>query len=575
MSPANHPTPASPTDPNDDLRDDAGGWSVFSRPWLAPTSVWIATVLMTVFMFPPSTIPEMAYVFAFPALLWAGQGPDWRLFARVVLSAQAVAWIFLLGWLHHVTWLGLLLLGPLVGVWVGSWFLGARWLLPRLAGRPFVVRLVGLFGLAGLWVVIEWTRTWLLSGFPWLPLSATQWERVSILQISAWTGAWGVSFVLISVNLGFTAYARRLLFERHTGWRRRSPEFLVVMVMLLGCLALHVRETFNRRPFEVPFARVAWVQPYIPQTVKWEESEGPAILRVLEQETLGAARLQPDILLWPEATTPWAVRGGPHVAEWISRLVTAAGSPLVMGSITIENPRTPDEDWFNGVFVVDPAEGVADAYYAKRKLVPFGEFVPFRPLLGWIGKFVPIGGDFMRGQTAEPLRVNLPPRGERGPVARSLGALICYEDIFPALARASVLAGAEVLTVHSNNGWFGEGVAAYQHAAHSVLRAVELRRPVLRTGNSGWSGWIDEFGAVRAVLTEDAAGVISTAPDAPPGTVYFRGSAAADVTLDARWVGRASFYARHGDWFVGVSALLALLALRLTWRRRTGPSAWA
>jgi apolipoprotein N-acyltransferase len=99
--------------------------------------------------------------------------------------------------------------------------------------------------------------------------------------------------------------------------------------------------------------------------------------------------------------------------------------------------------------------------------------------------------------------------------------------------------------VATNNAWYGEGGMAYQHAAHSVLRAVETRRPVLRCGNGGWSGWIDEFGVVRGVLTDDR------------GSVYFRGVKTLPVKRDARWIGRASFYVEHGDWFVAVCAGLA------------------
>jgi apolipoprotein N-acyltransferase len=116
--------------------------------------------------------------------------------------------------------------------------------------------------------------------------------------------------------------------------------------------------------------------------------------------------------------------------------------------------------------------------------------------------------------------------------------LICYEDIYPSLARLSALGGANVLVVVTNNGWFGEGGAAYQHAAHSVLRAVETRRPVLRCGNGGWSGWIDEFGNVRKVIANTK------------NTIYFRGAKTLDVERDVRWVDRNSFYVEYGDWFV-------------------------
>ncbi len=108
----------------------------------------------------------------------------------------------------------------------------------------------------------------------------------------------------------------------------------------------------------------------------------------------------------------------------------------------------------------------------------------------------------------------------------------------------SVLAGADVLAVLTNNGWFGEGGAAYQHAAHSVLRAVETRRPVVRCGNGGWSGWIDEYGRIRAVLTNDE------------DSIYFRGIRAVNLSRDRRWVGRESFYVAHGDWFLIVCFVL-------------------
>src|SRR5690606_40984982 len=118
----------------------------------------------------------------------------------------------------------------------------------------------------------------------------------------------------------------------------------------------------------------------------------------------------------------------------------------------------------------------------------------------------PVGGDFARGQSAAPLRVTA------GGGELALGALICYEDVFAAPARASVLAGADVLTVHTNNGWFGRGGASAQHAAHSVLRAVELRRPVLRAGDAGWSGGIDVLRGIRPAMTSGADGVVTKDP---------------------------------------------------------------
>ncbi len=534
-------------------------------------AVFVLTVSLTVLAFPPFNAPECGYLLVAPAACWAYRRPRWIIFAATVLGAQAAAWTVVLGWLRHVTWGGLLLLGPFVGVWVGLWFVAARWALPRLPGRLWPVRVLTMLALAALWVVNEWTRTWLLSGFPWLPLAASQWQRAVILQIAAYTGASGVSFVLVTMNLGLAAFAHWLLFEGGRGTLddrpgmrgRRCPELLAAMFLLLGCFTVFLHETTSRAPFTVPLARVAFVQPNIPQEIKWDNTKAPEILAVLVDVTRAAAVTQPDLILWPEATTPWALNADASLRARVETLAREAGTPLVLGSIAIEAAGGNATDWLNAAFIVDPMVGMQERIYAKRKLVPFGEYVPFRPLLGWIGKFVPIGDDFARGENAEPLHVKAGGADGR-PLA--LGELICYEDVFSPLARASALAGADVLVVHTNDAWYGEGGMAAQHAAHSVLRAVETRRPVLRDGNAGWSGWIDEFGVVRAVLTRDATGHVTTDPTlATNGTVYFRGAAATDVTRDSRWIGRQSYYTEHGDWFVAACAALAFagwLALR-------------
>ena len=126
------------------------------------------------------------------------------------------------------------------------------------------------------------------------------------------------------------------------------------------------------------------------------------------------------------------------------------------------------------------------------------------------------------------------------------GPLVCYEDVFAQIAREHAQAGADFLFVATNDGWYGTGGAAYQHAAHSVLRAVETRLPVLRCGNNGWSGWINEMGVVRQVLEGQQRGV------------YIRGSLVFDVQRAKAFVGLQTFYVRHGDWFVILSAAFVL-----------------
>ena len=248
---------------------------------------------------------------------------------------------------------------------------------------------------------------------------------------------------------------------------------------------------------------------------------------------------------------------------FVENVARTSKAPLLLGSIAVENDAEGVEHWYNGAFMVDPNRGVETDYYRKRKLVPFGEFVPARAVLGWLDKVVPLPGDFEAGDSSQLLLFNA------NGVTLAAGPLICYEDTFPALARASVKANADILVVLTNNGWFGRGGAAEQHASHSVLRAVETRRPVLRIGNAGWSGWIDEFGAVRAVLRKvtrpnpdgTVRTVVSTKIADIDGSIYFRGSAVVDVQRDVRWIGRESFYVQHGDWFVLVSLGLFVIGV--------------
>jgi apolipoprotein N-acyltransferase len=516
------------------------------RRWIAPAAAGALTVILLVAAFPPFHAPEAAYACLIPGIFWAYLRPGLRTYAATMFAAQAVAWTINLSWLHPVTWGGLLVLGPLVGAWTGSWYLAAWWTMPRMVGRAKPLRLVAMLGLAGLWVVIEWSRTWLFGGFPWMPLAATQWERVSVLQVAAYTGAGGVSFVLVSANIGFAAFGHRLLREGEVGFRRRSPELLLALFMLLVCLSVHVQEAVNRKQFWVPFARVAFVQPDIPTAVKWDPAKEPEIIRTLVATTERAGATRPELILWPESTLPWALKGGdPSMKSFVEQVAARVNTPMLIGADAIEGSAPKREAWYNAAYVVDPKLGVQTAYYAKRRLVQFGEYIPLRPLFGWIGKFTPLGDDFSPGSDPSPLVVPL----KSGSAA--LGVLICYEDLFPALARDEVRSGADALVVLTNDAWYGEGAAAYQHAAHSVLRAVENRRPVLRCGNAGWTGWIDEFGSVRKVLTDDA------------GSVYLRGTLTADVSRDSRWVGRDSFYVEHGDWFVLVCACLACFALSL------------
>jgi apolipoprotein N-acyltransferase len=502
-------------------------------------ATFVLTIILTYVAFPPVNVGEAGYVMLVPAVLWAYRRPQLKPFLLAALGGQVVAWTLLLSWVSNVSWLGLFLLGPFIGLLVGLWFVAAWWWIPRLRGHRVFVRLVALLGLASLWVLLEWLRGWIFGGFPWLPLAASQWMRPFVLQSASFGGAWVVSFVLVCFNLGTAAYAHRIFYEGARGLKKRSPEFMWALMLLVFASFPFLGETLNQRRQKL--VRVGFVQPYIPQNEKWDAARSLDVLRTIEKTTFDANDSGlPEVIVLPEAVAPWALYRDPNVQLWLESLAKRTGKPVLLGTVYAEGGGA-DERWYNGAFVVDPVTGLDPAGYAKRKLVPFGEFVPLRPVLGWLEKFVPIGGDFQRGESAMPLLLTA------GRQVVPVGTLICYEDIFPGLARDSVRGGAELLAVLTNNGWFGEGGAAHQHATHSVLRAVENRRPLIRVGNGGWSGWIDEFGHIRLNVRDEN------------GSVYFRGAQSANVSRDQNWVNRASFYTQHGEWFLFVAAALATL----------------
>lgn len=496
--------------------------------------------ILWVLSLPPFDFPEAAYIAFVPLLLWLKTAPNWRITCVLGLVSGAAAWFAILIWLRHVTLAGTIGLALILGGYFLGWVLFARALLPRLEARTFLLRLLGWAALAGGWVLLEWAREWSFYGFPWAPLALSQWERPVVLQLAAWSGAAGVSFLLILFNacVAHTLWMRATVKVRKfwSGWF--SPDLYAGLLLLVFCIVLFFKTLPVPGSFETLF-RAGIVQPYILPELKWEAERERENMAILERQTEFVGAMENDLILWPESSTSWPVMGNPAMRNNLEALADKVERPLLIGNLA---HHPVENTWENGVFLIAPKTGLFSEYYAKRELTPFGEYVP-APFAWLVEKFVPTIGAFVPGRAATVLPVELNERIIR------CGPLVYYEDVFPALARSSVRAGAEVLFVATNNAWYGEEGGAPQHAAHSVLRAVENRRPLVRCGNGGWSGWIDAYGTVREVLRDDR------------GSIYFRGGGTVTVMQERRWLRRQSFYTRHGDWFIAVCGALFAASL--------------
>lgn len=524
------------------------------KHWLVYLVLSLFSVVTYVTAFPPWGIQEGAFVFAVPLLAWASRKHKGAAFYGTVFVCGWTAWFMLLIWLRHVYppwgWLGCALLSLVVSLFWSSWFWAVGKYFPKLLACGGSYQTLGVCALACLWVMLEWVRSWVLTGFPWLPLAASQWQNPAILQPAAWTGAYGISFIIILFNLGVFLYGyrvyRSMAQQRSAAGalanfttRRRwmvfvSVEFYGALALLFGALGLFLWY-LPEREHQEPMFKAGIVQPWIPAAIKWEAARARDNLAVLERLTRMIALDETDVILWPEAATPWPIlsSGDNAMQAWVEELVDAVQVPLLSGNL-VER----ESQWHNGFFLIEPEQGLHAAFNTKQRLVPFGEYVPLQELLPFISKLVPIAGDIVpaNGTVSLPLRVD--------EQQWAIGSLICYEDIFPGLARQTVRAGADCIVVVTNDAWYGEEGGAYQHAAHSVLRAVETRRPVIRCGNHGWSGWIDEYGRIRNTLLS------------AEGSIYFRGAETIEVARDKLWGGQQSFYVLYGDWFVAVCGLV-------------------
>ena len=504
------------------------------------------------------------------------------------------AWVAILAWLRHVYppagWAAVILLPLIISAgFIFPWFAMLPRLLPSLR-EHHGARSLKLLGLAGLWVVLEWVRSWIFTGFPWSLLAHALWQRPASIQTAEFGGPWIVSFALIFFNLAVAEYVYRLYaahvytvrsrFSGKPPFGRFAPEFYIALLAAFASVWVYILQ-LPKKQNELKAFTAAMVQTDFAGILKWDDSLAKQNVEIIGRLTRGVAPLA-DVVLWPEAATPprWPAIGTPEMRAWIERLSKETKTPILMGNMAyFYEDRTAQ----NAAFAVSPDSGLSEKFYAKRKLVPFGEYVPSWCSL--LGKVVPVG-NMKRG--TEPVLLNLKISGKD----YKIGSMICYEDIFPQAGRELANAGADIFFVCTNDSWYGREGGAWQHAAHSAFQAVSNRRPLLRASNNGLSTVFDQYGrmipsfelknpdgstwnasvplpAPELKITNEAGSRIDPKTLAPrraaplhdsKGSIYFRGAGTADVIFYSNFVGKTTFYAKHGDWFVGVCALFLAAA---------------
>ena len=358
-------------------------------------------------------------------------------------------------------------------------FVGLFALLVALAARGGSLNAVWLAPV--FWIATEWVRAWLGGNFPWILLGYSQARTLPVLQLASLGGVPVLSglVALISTAAAMLALSRARQHRIGAG----LCALVIAGASVWGAARIAAGELTSRGQL----LRVGLLQGNVPQDQKWDPTYREVITRryvELSREALGQGA---QLVIWPEASTPFYFDVDGAMAEPIRRLARETGTPFVIGTDEFEAGIDGGPDRFFNAAALVGSDGRTQASYRKIRLVPFGEYVPFKRLLFFVGPLIEAVSDFSPGDELTLFDA----RGTRFSVA------ICYEIIYPDLARAAVLQGSQLLATITNDAWFGRSSAAHQHFEQATVRAVEQGRYLVRAANTGITGVVDPYGRVR------------------------------------------------------------------------------
>ena len=376
---------------------------------------------------------------------------------------------------------------------------------------------------ACLFVLLEWVQSWLLTGFPWELLGYSQYLNRPLLQLASVTGVYGLSFVILLVNV---AVAQLAVCRKRLAVFAGPPALLLIVAFALGYRSL----TVSDQQLAHPEARIGIVQGNVPQDIKWKPNRSDvATARYVELTRQLALTDSADLIIFPETALPFWLSDPAHSQhrQQVEELARDISTPLLVGSLGWDGL---EGGLYNRGFLLD-ADGSLRGFTDKVHLVPFGEYLPLPWLFQYMEGLTEESGQFSPGKAHALLDL---PGTDLG-----FGVFICYESIFPDIAREFARAGASFLVNTTNDAWFGRTAAPYQHLSMAVFRAVETGLPLVRVANTGISAIISPTGSVSQATSifETAAFVVSVQP--VTGTTY---------------------YVRYGDLFL-VACGLALVIL--------------
>jgi apolipoprotein N-acyltransferase len=501
-------------------------------PYLAP----LASGILLFLSFPPYGLTPLVWIALVPLMIAIrGRGPKrsflFGLLTGTVYMGGTMPWIYYVSAVYGNIWppiallltiILMLFLGLYVGIyaWAVTFFEQGGFRESALLISPFLI------------VALEYGREHILTGLPWALLAHTQAFYPSMVQIAAYTGVEGVTFLIVAVNASIAITILRFKQGERGKKLFLLPSAVISLVLINAVWGYyHAAAVDNSEGVRI---KTAIIQGNIPQTEKWDRKYRNKIITSYFKLTAQEADKGAKLIVWPEAAIPFYFERDIQETKALLKLSKIKDATIVFGGMGAE--RTAGKkgySYINRGFAVE--KGRLAGKYDKIHLVPFGEYVPFRKLLFFVNTLTDaVSGDIVTGDSTKPILLSI--NGEDIPA----GIQICFEIIFAKGVRDFAKNGARLILNLTNDSWYGQSGASMQHMAAIPFRAVENRLPVVRAANTGISGFISASGRVSQ-----------------PTAMYETLTISEEILVPT---GAATFYTRYGEIFTYMCILLLIPA---------------
>ena len=512
-----------------------------------PLILSVVTVILLFVSFPAIDIGCLVWVALVPWLMLIKIGN------RVAASSLFIGVLFFLMsliWFRYVTYAAWIL----VSLYLTAYFLVFGFCANYIVRRCRIpLTLIAPF----LWVSLEYIRSFLITGFPWLFLGHSQYLCLPLIQVTDITGVYGVSFLIVLINAAVVEIISRFCI---VGCRPPASHLLiniVLPVLLFAGVAVYGYVCLKHNN-SVKGPKITVVQGNILQSVKNSPDDMQQARNLQKYVNLSlmsaGSSERADLVIWPETMAPGILNINPDFSgrsidkisqSQIINLAYLLNTRLLIGGTSIKIDGK-DQTFFNSAFYYDNFGTIINRY-DKVHLVPFGEYTPLKDYFPFLAKLVPYDVSLSPGSE---MRIFSLPVKDINVVDYKFGVLICYEDTVPTLVREFVKKGADFMVNITNDGWFGKSAELNQHLAIMAFRAVENRRALVRAANTGISAFIDINGRIYDRLVDENGEFKEV-----------EGSLTNNVMINKRRT--LSFYTRNGD-LLAIASIVVTVAL-LIW----------